>query len=249
MAVLLGAAALAAGAINAIAGGGSFLTFPALVFTGVPPLIANATSTAAVWPAAVASAVGYRDELKQEGPVALRLGLVSAVGGVLGALGVIGTPQALFVAVLPFLLLVATLIFTFSGALRARLAALGQVPFWVVACCQLVVAIYGGYFGGGMGLMMLALFSLLGPQRLHSMNGLKSVLGVAINLTSLITFVLAGMVDWPRAALMATAASVGGYVGARLSLRVDPVRAKAVVVVLGWVITVAFFVRTYGPLR
>jgi uncharacterized protein len=245
-ALLLSVAALAAGAINAVAGGGSFLTFPALIFVGVPPLVANATSTAAVWPAAVASALGYREELKREGSVSMRLGLVSAAGGVLGALGVIGTPQQFFVAVLPVLLLIATLVFTFGEALRARLQSLGEVPFWVVVLCQFVVAIYGGYFGGGMGLMMLALFSLLGPQRLHAMNGLKSVLGVAINLTALITFVVAGMVDWPRAGLMAVAASVGGYFGARLAQRVSPRRVKVLVVVLGWTITALFFARTYG---
>jgi uncharacterized membrane protein YfcA len=247
LALLLSLAAIAAGAINAVAGGGSFLTFPALIFAGVPPLVANATSTAAVWPAAVASAVGYREELAREGAVSVRLGLVSALGGVLGALGVIGTPQHLFVALMPFLLLVATLVFTFGETLRNRLKALGEVPFAVIVLCQFVVAIYGGYFGGGMGLMMLALFSLLGPQRLHAMNALKSVLGVAINLTALVTFVAAGMVDWPKAALMAVAATAGGYFGARLAQRVDPKRVKALVVALGWLITALFFVRTYGP--
>jgi uncharacterized membrane protein YfcA len=245
-ALLLSVAALLAGAINAVAGGGSFLTFPALLFTGTAPLVANATSTAAVWPAAVASAIGYREELKGERALALKLGLVSALGGVLGALGVIGTPQETFLAVLPFLLLVATLVFTFGDWLRARVERLGTPPLWVVALLQLVVAAYGGYFGGGMGLMMLALFSLLGPRHIHAMNALKSVLGVAINATALATFVLAGKVDWPRAALMAVAATAGGYLGARLARRVPPRPAKRGVIALGWVITAAFFIRTYG---
>jgi hypothetical protein len=244
-AVLLGVAALLAGALNAVAGGGSFLTFPALIFAGVPPLVANATSTAAVWPAAVASAIGYREEVREERALALRLGLVSAVGGVLGAVGVIGTPQEVFVAVLPFLLLTATLVFTFGDLLRARVERLGAPPLWVVAALQLVVATYGGYFGGGMGLMMLALFSLLGPRHIHAMNALKSVLGVAINATALATFVVAGKVDWPRALLMAAAATSGGYLGARLARRVPARQAKLGVIALGWLITAVFFWRTY----
>jgi len=245
-AVLLGGAALLAGALNAVAGGGSFLTFPALIFTGSAPLVANATSTAAVWPAAVAASIGYREEVRQEGPLAVRLGLVSALGGVLGAVGVIGTPQDVFVAVLPFLLLVATLVFTFGDLLRSRVQRLGAPPFAVVALLQLVVAAYGGYFGGGMGLMMLALFSLLGPRHIHAMNALKSVLGVAINATALATFVLAGKVDWPRAALMAAAATAGGYLGARLARQVPARQAKVGVIVLGWAITALFFWRTYA---
>lgn len=243
--VLLSGAALAAGAINAVAGGGSFLTFPALVFTGTPPLVANATSTAAVWPGAVASSLGYRAELEEESALAMRLGLVSALGGVLGALGVIGTPQDIFVAVLPFLLLVATLVFTFGDPLRRRLEAWGSPPVAVVVVAQLVVAVYGGYFGGGMGLLMLALFSLLGPRHLHSMNALKSVLGVAINATALITFIVAGKVDWSRAALMAVAATAGGYLGASAARRIAAARVKRFVVLLGWVMTALFFARTY----
>jgi uncharacterized protein len=244
--LLLSLAALLAGAINSVAGGGSFLTFPALIFTGTAPLPANATSTAAVWPASLASAFGYREELKAEGPEALRLALVSALGGAVGAIGVIGTPQATFVALLPFLLLIATLIFTFGDLVRRRVQIVGTPPFWVVMLLQLVVAAYGGYFGGGMGLMMLALFSLLGPKHIHSMNALKSVLGVSINCTALATFVLAGQVEWSRAALMAAAATVGGYLGARLARRVPPRQAKVGVVILGWAITVLFFVRTYA---
>ena len=242
---LLATAALFAGALNAVAGGGSFLTFPALVFSGVPPLIANATSTAAVWPGAVASSLGYRAELKDESALAARLGLVSALGGVLGAVGVIGTPQAVFVAVLPLLLLVATLVFTFGDVLRRRLEAWGSPPVAAVVGAQFLVAAYGGYFGGGMGLMMLALFSLLGPKHLHAMNALKSVLGVAINATALLTFIVAGKVDWPRAALMAVASTAGGYLGASVARRVPAAKAKRFVVALGWLMTALFFGRTY----
>lgn len=243
--VLLVVAAFLAGVINAVAGGGSFLTFPALIFTGTLPLEANATSTAAVWPGAVASSLGYRRELAEERRLAWRLAVVSALGGVLGALGVIGTPQALFMALVPFLLLIGTLVFTFGDALRRRIEAWGTPPEWVVVGGQLVVATYGGYFGGGMGLLMLALFSLLGPKHLHAMNALKSVLGVAINATALVTFVLAGKVDWSRAGVMALAAIAGGYLGASSARRIHAARVKRVVVGLGWAMTAVFFWKTY----
>lgn len=252
-AALLALAALLGGSINAVAGGGSFLTFPALVFTGTAPLVANATSTVALWPASVASAFGYRRELREEKRLALELGAVSLLGGVLGALGVIATPQDVFVKVLPFLLLVATLVFTFGEKLRARLGWVGgqgAPPFAVVVIAQFVVALYGGYFGGGMGLMMLALFALLGARRagtdIHTMNALKSALGVAINATALLTFVLAGKVDWGRALIMTSAAVIGGYGVAAVARRIDARKVKTAVIVLGWVMTAAFFVRTFG---
>lgn len=245
-AALLFLSALAGGAINSIAGGGSFLTFPALVFTGTAPLAANATSTAALWPGSVASAVGYRRELRGERALLVPLSVVSALGGLLGALGVLETPQDLFVALLPFLLLAATLVFTFGDRLRARLERFGTPPTWVVMLAQLGISLYGGYFGGGMGLMMLAVFSLLGPKHLNAMNALKSALGVAINATALVAFALSGKVDWPRAGLMVVAAVIGGYLGASAARKVDVRKVKATVTLVAWAMTVAFFVKTFG---
>lgn len=243
---LLFLSALAGGAINSIAGGGSFLTFPALVFTGTAPLASNATSTAALWPGSVASSIGYRRELREERALLGPLAVVSALGGLLGALGVLRTPQDLFVRLLPFLLLAATLVFTFGEALRARLLRFGTPPTWVVLLAQFGIALYGGYFGGGMGLMMLAVFALLGPRHLTAMNALKSALGVAINATALAAFALSGKVDWPRAGLMVVAAVIGGYLGASLARRVDVRKVKAAVTLIAWAMTVAFFVRTFG---
>lgn len=245
-AALLLASALLAGALNAVAGGGSFLTFPALVFTGTPPLVANATSTVALWPGSAASAVGYRRELAGEKPLVWRLLPVSALGGVLGAAAVIFTPERVFAQVVPFLLLVAALVFTFGDRLRAALARLGPPSAGAFVAAQFVIALYGGYFGGGMGLMMLALFALLGPKHLHAMNGLKSLLGVAINLTALVAFVLAGKVDFGRAGLMTVAAIAGGYGGAAVSRRFDAARVKQAVIALGWAMTAAFFVKTFA---
>lgn len=243
---LLFLSALLGGAVNSIAGGGSFLTFPTLVFTGTAPLVANATSTAALWPGSVASTVGYRRELATERALLWPLGAVSALGGLLGALGVLGTPQDAFVLVLPFLLLLGTLVFTFGEALRGRLERLGSPPLAVVAAVQFLIALYGGYFGGGMGLMMLAAFALLGPRHLHAMNALKSALGVAINATALAAFAWAGKVEWTRGGLMVVAAVVGGYAGAAVARRVDVKRVKRVVVAVAWVMTAAFFVRTFA---
>lgn len=245
-AALLVGSALVAGALNAVAGGGSFLTFPALVFTGTAPLVANATSTVALWPGSVASAVGYREELKGERALVTRLAPVSLLGGLLGALAVILTPERVFVQLVPFLLLVAALVFTFGERLRAGLARRGPPGPGTFVAAQLVIALYGGYFGGGMGLMMLALFSLLGPRHLHAMNALKSVLGVAINLTALGAFVAAGKVDWLRAGLMTLAAIAGGYGGAAVARRLDAANVKKAVVALGWAMTTAFFVKTFG---
>lgn len=243
---LLVGTALLGGALNSVAGGGSFFTFPALIFTGTSPLVANASSTVALWPGSVASAVGYRREVAEEGALVRRLAPVSVFGGFLGAWFVTLTPERIFEALVPFLLLVATLTFTFGDRLRAALARRGPPSQGLFVSLQLLIAVYGGYFGGGMGLMMLALFSLLGPKHLHGMNGLKSVLGVAINLAALLVFIAGALVDWPRALAMTAAAIAGGYGGAALARRVDAAKVKRGVVVLGWLITTAFFVKTFG---
>jgi uncharacterized membrane protein YfcA len=245
-AALLVGSAFLGGAINSVAGGGSFLTFPALMFTGTAPLAANATSTVALWPGSVASVVGYRREVADERALVLRLGPVSLLGGLCGAWLVILTPERVFEQLVPFLLLAAALVFTFGDRLRAAFERWGTPSTVVVVAAQAAIALYGGYFGGGMGLMMLALFSLLGPRHLHAMNGLKSVLGVAINLAALLAFVAAGKVDWPRAGLMTVAAMAGGYGGAALARRLDAGKVKQAVIALGWAMTVAFFVKTFG---
>ncbi|MCC6334751.1 MAG: sulfite exporter TauE/SafE family protein [Myxococcales bacterium] len=243
---LLVGAALLGGALNSVAGGGSFFTFPALILSGTSPLVANATSTVALWPGSLASAAGYWREVGEEGALVRRLAPASLFGGFLGAWLVTLTPGRTFEALVPFLLLVATLTFTLGERLRAALARRGPPSQRLFVALQLLIAIYGGYFGGGMGLMMLALFSLLGPRHLHGMNGLKSVLGVAINLAALLVFIVDGLVDWPRALVMTAAAVVGGYGGAALARRVDALKVKRGVVVLGWLITAAFFLETFS---
>jgi uncharacterized membrane protein YfcA len=240
-AALLCAAAFAAGALNAVAGGGSFFTFPALVFSGVPPIEANATSSGALWPASRASAVGYRRELPAVREQLVWLGVPSIAGGIGGALLLVRTPQRTFTLLLPFLLLLATLVFTFGESLRKRLQRDRPVPLAAGAVIQAVISIYGGYFGGGMGMMMLATFALLGMTDIHRMNGLKSLLAVFLNGAALVTFMLANRVVWLDAGVMAVASIAGGYGGAALARRVDARWVRWFVIAIGFALTAWFF--------
>ncbi len=244
-AALLFGAAVAGGALNSVAGGGSFLTFPALAFTYPDPIVANATSTVALWPGSIASAVGYRDELKAEGERLKWLAAVSAMGGLVGSLTLIATPTTVFNALVPFLMLLATLVFTFGERLRARLST-QEASRPAVMAVQLLISIYGGYFGGGMGLMMLAAFTFLGMTQLHRMNALKSGLGVLINGVAVGIFVVTGKIAWVPAAVMIVGAVLGGFFGASLARKVSPAKVRPAVVAIGWMMTAAFFWRQFG---
>ncbi len=241
---LLGAAFLA-GALNAVAGGGSFFTVPALIVAGVSPVVANATSTVALWPGSLASAWGYRREVAAERRMAVELSLVSAVGGVAGALLLVWTPADVFLRLLPFLLLAATLFFTFGPRIRAALGAHGgeRSGRGAALALQALIAVYGGYFGGGMGLMMLAAFALMGMTDIHRMNGLKSLLGALINGLAVATFIVARVVDWSIVLPMVVGAIAGGYLGASVARRLPAVHVRRFVIAVGWAMTVAFFVR------
>lgn len=243
-AALLFAAAVAGGALNSVAGGGSFLTFPALVFTLADPIAANATSTVALWPGTVASAVSYRSELRAEAPSFKWLALLSAAGGLIGAVTLMETPKGLFDVLVPFLLLLATLVFTFGERIRARVTS--KASRGGVAVLQLGVAIYGGYFGGGMGLMMLAVFTLLGMTEIHRMNALKAGLGVLINGVAVAIFAASGKIEWAPAGVMVLGAVLGGFGGASLARRLPPKKVRPVVVTIGWVMTAWFFWRAFG---
>lgn len=245
--VLLFFAAVAGGAINSVAGGGSFFTFPALVFTGMPSIAANATSTMAVWPGSLASVVAYRDDVRAARRHLPGLLVVSLLGGLVGAVVLMKTPQPVFDRLLPWLLLFATAVFAFGGKLTAWLkrreqadARIGAVS-WLL---QLLIAVYGGYFGGGMGLMMLAMLTLAGLTDIHEMNGIKTVLASALNAIALVAFVWAGLVQWPQASVMIVGAVLGGYGGARLAKRVDPAVVRGAVIAVGCLLTAWFFWRS-----
>jgi uncharacterized membrane protein YfcA len=239
---LLVGAAFGAGALNSIAGGGSFISFPALVFAGVPSIPANATSTVALWPGAIAAGFGFREELMMERKRLLSLAFISMIGGLLGAMLLLLTPAKTFDVMVPFLLLLATLVFTFGDRMRSKLRAGRSTTFFAL---QALIAIYGGFFGGGMSLMMLAAFTVAGIKDIHRMNALKSALGVLINGVAVVTFVVAGIVDWLPAGIMVAGSIAGGFLGAVVSKQFEPKKVKPVVIALGWVLTAVFFYRTF----
>jgi uncharacterized protein len=244
-AVLLFVAAVVAGAINAVAGGGSFLSFPALLLAGISPIAANATNTIALWPGTVASAVAYRRELRDVRRELVALGIASLAGSWLGALLLLRTSNRAFVLFVPWLLLFATLLFSFGGAM-GRLSRGARAPLGLAIVVQSVIAVYGGYFGGGMGIMMLAVLSLLGMSELHRMNALKTVLSAVINGVAVVVFIAAHAVVWTPGLIMVVGGIAGGYGGAAMARRVDPRIVRRLVLVIAWTITLYFFAKTYG---
>ena len=235
-------AAFVAGAMNSVAGGGSFLSFPSLVFAGVPPISANATNNAAMWVGQIGSAHGYREEVAAHRSIFVPAIAVSVVGALVGAILLLLTPPRTFERIIPWLLLFATLIFAASPFLRRKteVQTPRHAPWQVVA--QFFVAIYGGYFGAGMGIVMLAVLAFSGLPTFNAQNGIKNVLSAAINGVALIPFVVARIVDWRFAIPMAAIALAGGYLGARLFRRLPQNISRAIVIAIGTTMTVLFFV-------
>lgn len=257
-AVALFCAAILGGMLNSVAGGGSFFTFPTLLFVGIPSVPANATSTVALWPGTVASIGAYRRELQFGWRLLLFYGLISAVGGVCGAQILLHISSSLFLRMVPFLLLLSTLLFAFGGALTQRLRArmskdegksiapgsgtsgLGRV---VIPLVLFVLALYGGFFGGGLGILMLAVLAFLGLESIHRMNAVKTVLVACINGAAVVTFILDGAVFWPEALVMVLGAVIGGYGGATLAQRLPQRRVRAFVIVVGLGLSLYFFLK------
>lgn len=245
--ILLFAAALVAGVLNSVAGGGSFFTFPALLFTGVPAIPANATSTVAVWPGSLASAVAYRGRLPRRARMLAPLMIASLAGGVTGAGLLLHTPERTFLRLIPFLFLAATIFFAFGkrifklsytaddGSARASLATLTGV-----FALQFLTGIYGGFFGGGMGILMLAFLTLLPLGDIHAMNSVKTVLGVTVNGVAIVVFVSARIIFWPQAILMLIGAVAGGYGGAHFAQKMNPAHIRVFVVAVGFAMSIIF---------
>jgi uncharacterized membrane protein YfcA len=245
--LLLSCAAFVAGVMNSIAGGGSFLTFPALVFTGVPSIVANASSTVALFPGTAASAWAYRHDLKRSGTFPFwPAAVMSLVGGILGALLLLSTPQRTFDSIVPWLLLAATLVFAFGPRVSAALRGRFHVGPATVIVAQLPIAIYGGYFGGAIGILMLAVWAAYGMTDIHVMNANKTILGGVLNSIAALLFIVAGKVWWPQALTMLVAAVIGGYLGAHGARRTPPQYVRAAILVISVSITAAFFFRTYA---
>lgn len=247
--IVLFVAAVIAGAINSVAGGGSLISFPSLIGFGVASIPANATNTAALWPGSLSSAIAYSRDTKIYRDLLLPLVTPSLIGGLLGALALVVTPPELFDEIVPFLVLFATLLFAFCdpitrlfnlGGGEERVTALGRVWGFLF---QLFVATYGGYFGAGMGILMLGSLSVMGLRDIHRMNGLKTILGTFINVIAFVFFAIKGLVVWNLAVLMAIGAIVGGYGGARLAKRVDQNYIRAFVIVVGLSVSVWLFLK------
>lgn len=236
-------AAFFAGAMNSVAGGGSFLSFPALIAAGVPAIPANATNSGAMWVGTFGSARAYWPDVRPHKRLLYSVLAVSIVGSIIGACLLLLTPAATFDRLIPWLLLFATVVFAVSPYLVKPHA--GRSPAhqgWQLAV-QFFVAIYGGYFGAGMGILMLAILTFTGLPSFNATNGMKNVLSVAINGCSLIPFLFARVIDWRFAIPMCVTALIGGYVGAHFFRRVPSLVARIIVIAIGITMTAIFFVR------
>ncbi len=238
--LIIAVAAFFAGGLNAIAGGGSFLTFPALVFIGLPPITANATSTLAVFPGYLGSALGFsKDIAKVERALFIRYIVIALVGGLAGSLLLLVTSNEVFSVIVPWLLLLATILFAFGDWLRAKLAHM-KLP---ENSALMLVSIYGGYFNGGLGIILLSLFSALGMRDLNVMNGLKCWLSFALSAISVATFAVAGIIAWGEAGVMMVASTIGGYGGAYIARRLPRNVIRVFIVAVGLIMSAVFFWR------
>lgn len=245
---LVAASGVVAGMINSVAGGGSFLTLPVLVGCGLPSVTANATSTVALWPGTLASFGAYRQEMAARRWLAVVLGTISLFGGYFGALILLHTPARTFTQLLPWLTLFATVLFVFGPRVAARLKlSLGEADdhrsLLKTGTLQFFIAVYGGYYGAGAGIMLLAMLSLLGMKNIHAMNAFKTLLTGAFNGAAVVTFILQGIIDWPAALWMMAGGLVGGYGGAWLARRTPPAVIRSFVILTGVVTTAWFFWR------
>jgi len=255
---LLFIAGLVGGALNAVAGGGSFIALPALLAAGVAPVAANATTTLALWPGSLSSAIAYRGDIAAARQSLLELGIVSLIGGLLGGWLLIRTSDQRFLRLLPWLMLAAATTFTIGGRVANRLRRRGlrdasfsqplvpspqpRISVWILLF-QLAIATYGGYFAGGIGIMMLAAFSVSGMTEIHGMNGIKALLSVVINGVSLAEFIAAGAIAWTPGLIMVAGAVVGGYSGAFFARRVESRIIRGLVIAVAWAMTIYFFAR------
>jgi len=249
--VLMFVAAFFAGVVNSIAGGGMLLVFPMMIWLGLDPKVANATCTVALWPGLFGGLFGYRREMNDSSIFLMRLGAVSLIGGGVGAWLLIATPSPVFARLVPALIFFATILFMIQGPVNRWLrlpsaeSESTRKGWTIVIIIQFFSAMYGGYFGAGNGILMLAAMGLLGLHDIHRANGIKNFLGICINGIAVFSFSIAHMVLWPRALLMAVAATTGGYFGARGARRVGRTFIRRAVVVIGFVITAVMLWRMW----
>lgn len=245
------AAAFLAGGINSVAGGGTLVSFPTLVWLGLPPITANATSTVAIWPGSLGSIWGFRHEFRQTEPKLRMLAVSSLVGGGLGAMLLRITPASVFERLIPFLILFATVLFTVQGPIQKRLRqrsgaddklVISMAPAFLL---NFLVAIYGGYFGAGMSIMMLSSLAILGMTDILQMNALTSLFSLCVNGVAATLFISMRMVDWRYVLPMAIAAVIGGYGAAGLARRIGRVAVRRFVIAVGFSMSLVLFLRYF----
>ncbi len=245
---LVGVAAFCAGAMNSVAGGGTFFSFPALLAVGVPPVTANASNSVALWPASLSGAWAYRKELARYRRYLIPMGIVSFIGGIGGGLLLLATKDATFSRLIPWLLLFATILFAFSGHISILLrgqdaAEPGNTPASLAG--QAVVSVYGGFFGAGMGILMLASLAMSGHDDVHEINAIKNLLSAIIYSVTVLTFVIAGAVSWPYTVIMLATATLGGYWGATVARRIPAQWLRRFIITIGFALSVFYFYKTF----
>ena len=244
--LLLFCAAVLGGLLNSVAGGGMFIVFPTLVFTGVPSIIANASSTLAVIPGVLASAWAYRHDFRAtETFPFVPMVVISVIGGILGALLLLYTPQRTFDFIIPWLLLLATLLFVFGLRIAPALKRVFHIGPVTVMVIQFLIAVYGGYFGGAIGIMMLATWTVFGLTDIHMMNANRTLLGAAANIVATGLFIFAHKIAWPQTLVMLVGTIIGGYAGAHWARKANPRVLRACISVVSVAITIVFFARRH----
>jgi uncharacterized membrane protein YfcA len=251
--ILLFFAAVIAGTLNAVAGGGSFVSFPVLLFTRVPPVPANATNTVALWPGLAASTLAYLKRLNAPAKLLIPMLAASVAGGWAGALLLLKTPQHTFLRLVPWLLLSGTLLFAFGNQIRAiagrsasieDLSQLSWRAILVTSILELLLAVYGGYFGAGIGFVTLGMLAALGMRDILAMGALRTLLAASINAAAVVTFIWAGAVLWPQCLVMVAGALTGGWFGAHFAQKADPRKMRLLVIGVGVVMSAYFFITT-----
>ena len=243
------AAAFAAGTINSVAGGGTLISFPSLIWVGLPSTIANATSTVALWPGSLGGLWGYRRDIRGLPTATCSLIVPSVLGGILGAVLLVMTPTSVFDRLIPLLILFATVLFMLQDPVQRAIRTTGKAhagsKTWLAGAMvfQLFVSMYGGYFGAGIGILMLAAFGIMGFTDIHQMNGLKTFLALCINGVAALYFIWNEMVSWPHALVMAIGAIAGGIWGAGMARRIGPKGVRRIVIFVGFGMAVSLLLR------
>ncbi len=245
--LLVAAAGFMAGAMNSMAGGGTFFSFPAMLAAGVPPVAANASNSVALWPASLSGAWAYRRELARYKRYLIPMGITSLIGGIGGGLLLLSTRDATFSLLIPWLLLFATVLFACSGQLSRWLRGQetgkpGAGPLALAG--HFLVSIYGGFFGAGMGILMIASLAMAGHDDVHEINAIKNLLSAVIYSVTITTFVIAGAVSWPFTLVMMATATIGGYAGAAAARKIPALWMRRFIITVGAVLTVFYFYKT-----